>query len=132
MGVEIPAMEKNTHTKLFIVESPIKVKTIEKFLGGDYIIRASVGHIADIPERDGTVDVSNAFAATYVLTPKGAEIISQLKKDMKLCSEIIIATDADREGELIAAHLVEFLKPKVPVKRIDFMRSLKTPLRQPC
>ena len=58
-------MEKNTHTKLFIAESPIKVKTIEKFLGGDYIIRASVGHIADIPERTGTVDVSNAFAATY-------------------------------------------------------------------
>ena len=113
-------MEKNTHTKLFIVESPIKVKTIEKFLGGDYIIRASVGHIADIPERTGTVDVSNAFAATYELTAKGKEIITQLKKDMKECSEIIIATDADREGELIAAHLVEFLKPKVPVKRIDF------------
>jgi DNA topoisomerase-1 len=72
-------MEKNTHTKLFIVESPIKVKTIEKFLGGDYIIRASVGHIADIPERTGTVDVSNAFAATYELTTKGKEIISQLK-----------------------------------------------------
>lgn len=113
-------MEKHTHTKLFIVESPIKVKTIEKFLGGDFIIRASVGHIADIPERKGSVDVSNAFAATYELTPKGAEIISQLKKDMKMCSEIIIATDADREGELIAAHLVEFLKPRIPVKRIDF------------
>ena len=74
-------MEKNTHTRLFIVESPIKVKTIEKFLGGDYIIRASVGHIADIPERKGSVDVSNGFAATYELTPKGAEIISQLKKE---------------------------------------------------
>ena len=113
-------MEKNTHTRLFIVESPIKVKTIEKFLGGDYIIRASVGHIADIPERKGSVDVSNTFAATYELTPKGAEIVSQLKKDMKQCSEIIVATDADREGELIAAHLVEFLKPQIPVKRIDF------------
>jgi DNA topoisomerase-1 len=120
VGVENPAMEKNTHTKLFIVESPIKVRTIEKFLGGDFIIRASVGHIADIPERKGSVDVSNAFAATYELTPKGAEIISQLKKDMKQCSEIIVATDADREGELIAAHLVEFLKPQIPVKRIDF------------
>ncbi len=114
MGVEIAAMEKNTHTKLFIVESPIKVKTIEKFLGGDYIIRASVGHIADIPERTGTVDVSNAFAVTYELTAKGKEIISQLKKDMKLCSEIIIATDADREGELIAAHLVELLSQSRP------------------
>jgi DNA topoisomerase-1 len=82
-------MEKNTHTTLFIVESPIKVKTIEKFLGSEYIIRASVGHIADIPERTGTVDVSNAFAATYELTAKGQEIITQLKKDMKQCREII-------------------------------------------
>jgi DNA topoisomerase-1 len=72
---------------LFIVESPIKVKTIEKFLGGDYIIRASVGHIADIQERTGTIDVSNAFAVTYELTAKGKEIITQLKKDMKMYGE---------------------------------------------
>jgi DNA topoisomerase-1 len=119
-------MSTNNTTTLFIVESPVKVKTIEKFLGDDFIVRASIGHIADIPERKGTVDVTNAFAATYELTEQGAKVIADLKKDLKKCNRVVLATDADREGELIAAHLVEFLKPKVPVLRIDFHAVTKT------
>ena len=80
---------------MFILESPIKVKTIEKFLGGDYIIRASVGHIADMSERTGPDDVSNAFAATYELITKGNEKIGQ--------------TDINTEGELIGAHLAKLI-----------------------
>ena len=71
---------------------------------------------------------SNALVATYEFTAKGKEIIVQLWKDMKLYSEIVIATDANREGELIAAHLIEFLRPKVPVKRIEFHAVTPTPL----
>ncbi len=125
-----PATPKKPKTKpsaassgqkiLFIVESPNKVKTIEKILGDTYLVRASIGHIADIPERKGSVDVDNDFAAVYELTEKGKTVIAGLKKDMKRCSEVILATDADREGEMIAAHIVQFLQPKVPVKRVTF------------
>lgn len=106
--------------KLFIVESPTKVRTIEKYLGSDYIVAATVGHIADIPARTGMVNVENDFAATYELTEKGQSVIADLKKLMSGCSEVILATDADREGELIAAHLMEYLNPRVPVKRVAF------------
>lgn len=105
---------------LFIVESPNKVKTIEKYLGDNFIVRATVGHIADIPERNGAVDIANNFTPHYELTEKGAEIVAGLKKDLTQCSQVIVATDGDREGEIIAAHVIEFVQPAVPVQRVVF------------
>jgi DNA topoisomerase-1 len=116
--------------KLFIVESPTKVRTIEKYLGSDYIVAATVGHIADIPTRTGMVNVEKDFAATYELTDKGRSVIADLKKLMSTCSEVILATDADREGELIAAHLFEYLNPTVPVKRVAFHAVTKAGIEE--
>lgn len=115
-----PSLAAQSGKTLFIVESPTKVRTIEKFLGDEYIVAASIGHIADIPTRKGAVNVAADFAATYELTTKGREVIADLQQLMKGCSQVILATDDDREGELIAAHLLEFLNPPVPVKRVVF------------
>ena len=109
---------------LLIVESPAKAKTISKYLGTAYMVEASVGHIADIPEKKNSVDVDNGFAVEYVLTPKGRETITHLRQQLKKASMLILATDADREGELIAAHLVEFLKPIVPVHSHSLVRLM--------
>lgn len=104
---------------LFVVESPVKQRTITKLLGDDFIVRATYGHIADIPESDKSIDVENGFAAEYRLIDKGAEVIEQMRNDLAGCSKVVVATDPDREGEMIAAHVVEFLAPSVPVERID-------------
>ena len=113
--------KKTTSAKtLLVVESPNKVKTIEKIVGPDYVVRATVGHIADIPERSGSVDPAHGFAAVYELTERGVEVVAQLRADLHLCGELVLATDNDREGELIAAHVVEFLSPRVPVRRVTF------------
>jgi DNA topoisomerase-1 len=120
-----PLTTSSPKKKLFIVESPVKAKTIAKFLGDDYIICATVGHIADIPESSA-IDVSNGFASHYKLTDNGTKVVKDLKKELKRCSEIILATDADREGEMIAAHVVEFLQPTVPVSRVVFNAVTET------
>ena len=104
---------------LFVVESPVKQRTITKLLGDNFVVRATYGHIADIPESDKAIDIENGFAAEYQLTTKGSEIIDQMRGDLAGCSKVVIATDPDREGEMIAAHVVEFLEPSVPVERID-------------
>lgn len=105
---------------LVIVESPNKVKTISKILGDTYVVRASYGHFADIPATNKGVDIAHGFEAKYALTVKGKEIMAGLRADMKNASEVILATDDDREGEMIAALLVQFLEPTVPVSRIVF------------
>lgn len=105
---------------LLVVESPNKVKTIEKIVGPAYVVRATVGHIADIPERAGSVNVADGFAAVYELTDRGADVVAQLRADLHLCDELVLAADNDREGELIAAHVVEFVNPRVPVRRVTF------------
>ncbi|MEN9793056.1 MAG: topoisomerase 1 [Actinomycetota bacterium] len=105
---------------LVIVESPSKVSTISRILGSDFTVRASYGHIADIAARTDAVDVADGFAAPYHLTKKGAEVVRGLSIDLVGASELILATDDDREGEMIAHLLVEFLRPAVPVSRIVF------------
>lgn len=119
--------------KLVIVESPAKAKTIGKYLGDNYEVMASVGHIRDLAQpRDlpaelkktsmgkFAVDVENGFEPYYVTTERGRKTVSELKKAAKNADEILLATDEDREGEAIAWHLLEVLKPKVPVKRMVF------------
>ncbi len=111
---------------LVIVESPAKAKTISKFLGDEFVVRASVGHIADLPSKGLSVDVENSFKPNYELTERGATIVRELKAELKNASVLYLATDEDREGEAIAAHLLEYLKPKVDTKRMVFHEITKS------
>lgn len=96
-------------SKLVIVESPTKAKTISKFLGKDYKIESSFGHIRDLPKTEMGVDVEHGFEPSYVIPKDKAKKVADLKKLAKTSSEIILATDEDREGEAIAWHLVQAL-----------------------
>ena len=87
---------------LIIVESPSKAKTLQRFLGDDYKIEASVGHIRDLPKNELGVDVENGFKPTYVASADKSKVITQLKKLIKNASTLYLATDPDREGEAIA------------------------------
>ena len=115
---------------LVIVESPAKAKTISQFLGSEYIVRASVGHIADLPSKGLAVDVDNDFKAAYELTERGRQVIKDLKADLKNASVVYLATDEDREGEAISAHLREYLNPKVDVHRMVFHEITKTAIAE--
>lgn len=119
---------------LVIVESPAKAKKIGEYLGPDYIVEASIGHIRDLPQRASEipaeykkvawakegVDVDHGFEPLYVVHPDKKRKIAELKALLKESDELLLATDEDREGEAIAWHLLEVLKPKVPVKRMVF------------
>ncbi len=111
---------------LVIVESPAKAKTISKFLGNAFDVRASVGHVADLPSKGLSIDVDNGFKPTYELTTRGAQVVKELRVLMKDASELYLATDEDREGEAISWHLLEYLKPKIPVKRMVFHEITKS------
>jgi DNA topoisomerase I len=111
---------------LVIVESPAKAKTLSKFLGSGYDVRASVGHVADLPSKGLSIDVDNGFKPTYELTERGKQVVKELKSLVKDASELYLATDEDREGEAISWHLLEYLKPKVPVKRMVFHEITKS------
>ncbi|MCU1359561.1 MAG: topA, partial [Ilumatobacteraceae bacterium] len=111
---------------LVIVESPAKAKTISKFLGNAYDVRASVGHVSDLPSKGLSIDVDNGFKPTYELTERGKTVIKDLRAAMKDASELYLATDEDREGEAISWHLLEYLKPKIPVKRMVFHEITKS------
>src|SRR3954454_5332828 len=105
---------------LVIVESPAKARTIAGFLGRDYTVLASMGHVRDLPSKGLSVDVDDDFKVTYEVSPRKKDVISQLKAALKDADELYLATDEDREGEAISWHLLEILKPKVPVKRMVF------------
>ncbi|MFZ5446109.1 MAG: type I DNA topoisomerase, partial [Myxococcota bacterium] len=113
---------------LVIVESPAKAKTIGQFLGSNFNVMASVGHVVDLPASGLCVDVDNDFKLTYEVTKKN--VISELKDALKGASELYLATDEDREGEAIAWHLREQLKPKVPVKRMVFHEITKKAIQE--
>ena len=107
------------------MESPTKAKTLKTFLGKNYKIVASFGHVRDLPKRELGVDVENNFEPKYVIPPKAKKVIAELKKDAKKADEVILATDQDREGESISWHLAEALHLKDP-KRIVFHEITKT------
>lgn len=129
---------------LVIVESPTKAKTIVKFLGNDYIVKASNGHIRDLPnsakeipakikkEKWSTlgVDIANDFQALYVVPSNKKDHVKSLQDALKDASALYLATDEDREGESISWHLVEVLKPKVPVKRLVFHEITKQAIQE--
>ena len=124
---------------LVIVESPAKAKKIGSFLGSDYVVEASLGHIRDLPQRAADipadvkkekwakegVNVDKDFEPLYVINPDKKKKVSELKALLKDADELYLATDEDREGEAIAWHLVEILKPKVPVRRMVFHEITK-------
>src|SRR5215210_7342938 len=110
---------------LVVVESPAKAKTISKFLGNSFDVRASVGHVADLPSKGLNIDVDNGFKPTYELTERGKQVVKDVGAALKDASELYRATDEGREGEAISWHLLEYLKPKVPVKRMVFHEITK-------
>jgi len=111
---------------LVIVESPAKAKTIEKFLGGDFQVESSFGHIADLPSREIGVDVDNGFKPTYEISPDKKALVKKLKDLSKKAETVWLASDEDREGEAISWHLAEELKlDKSKTKRIVFHEITK-------
>ena len=116
---------------LVIVESPAKAKTINKYLGKNYIVEASVGHIKDLSKSKLGVDVENEFKPKYVTITGKADIIKQLKKDAGDAKEVLIATDPDREGEAIAWHIAEEIKKvNTNIKRVIFNEITKTGVKK--
>ena len=110
---------------LVIVESPAKAKTINKYLGKDYEVEASLGHVKDLPKSILGVDIKNDFATDYAVIPGKEKVLANLRKKAKTASAIYLAPDPDREGEAIAAHLAEELgdgkkKNGIPVHRVTF------------
>jgi DNA topoisomerase I len=125
--------------RLVIVESPAKARTIKGYLGDDFVVESSVGHIRDLPERAADipeeykkekwarlgVDVADGFRPLYIIDPDKKKRVAELKKLLKNADELLLATDEDREGEAIAWHLLEVLKPTVPVRRMVFHEITK-------
>ena len=95
--------------QLIIVESPTKAKTISRFLGGDFIVKSSFGHIRDLPKKGIGIDIAHNFKPEYIIPTKAKKIVSELKKDAEKADMVILATDPDREGEAIAWHLAHAL-----------------------
>src|SRR5580765_6779462 len=126
-------MSKN----LVIVESPAKAKTINKYLGSDYTVMASIGHIKDLPTKELGVDVDNNFEPHYEIIPdskkrNNKKIVSELKKAAKASDAIYLAADPDREGEAICQHLAEEIvpkTPKIPVYRVMFNEITKNAIQ---
>lgn len=110
---------------LVIVESPTKAKTISRFLGKDYVVSASMGHIRDLPEKNLGIDVEKDYEPSYVVSRKNAQKIKPLKELLKKSNKVLLATDEDREGEAIAWHLLKALKIDVPYERIVFHEITK-------
>jgi len=105
---------------LIIVESPAKIKTLKKFLGPDYLIESSVGHIRDLPAKEFGIDVENDFEPTYTILPDKEVVISKLIKAAALCDTVFLCPDPDREGEAIAWHIKEILPKNTNIKRASF------------
>ena len=112
---------------LVIVESPAKAKTIEGYLGQDFVVRSSYGHVRDLPKDNNAIDIANGFKPTYVVSADKRELIAQLKKLSKEAEMVWLASDDDREGEAISWHLAETLNlPLAKTKRIVFREITKS------
>ncbi len=123
---------------LVIVESPAKAKTISRFLGKDYRVLASMGHVRDLPKSNMGIDIENDFKPNYAVNPDKKKIVTQLKQELTKAENLYIATDEDREGEAIGWHLVQILKPEktnIPTFRIVFHeiteKAIKDSLKNP-
>ena len=138
------AREADRERRLVIVESPAKARTIAGYLGAGYQVESSIGHIRDLPSSAAEipaaekskpwsrlgVDVENGFAPLYVVASEKKAQVAKLRKALTDADELLLATDEDREGEAIAWHLVEVLKPKVPVRRMVFHEITPAAIRE--
>ncbi len=115
---------------LVIVESPTKAKTIGKYLGSGYTVKATVGHVRDLPQRELGVDVEHGFTPKYVTIKEKAKTLAEIKKAAKQSERVLIATDPDREGEAIAWHVAESLGNGNNVRRVLFHEITKDAVRQ--
>jgi DNA topoisomerase-1 len=136
--------ENKSATKLVIVESPTKAKTIRKFLGRDYIVESCMGHIRDLPQSAKDipekfkkeawaklgVNVEKNFEPLYCIPKDKLKVIKNLKEKLQDADLVYLATDEDREGESISWHLSEVLKPKVPMKRMVFHEITKEAIQK--
>ncbi|MEL6064169.1 type I DNA topoisomerase [Methylobacterium sp. DCY52] len=121
--------------KVVVVESPAKAKTINKYLGRDYEVIASFGHIRDLPPKDGSVDPEQDFHMVWELADRGASRVSEIAKAVKGADKLILATDPDREGEAISWHVLEALTARkalkgIPVERVTFNAITKASVEQ--
>ncbi len=126
---------------LIIVESPTKAKTISRFLAGEFLVEASMGHVRDLPKSKMSIDIEHDFEPTYIIPLKAKPVVAKLKQEAKTASSIILATDEDREGEAISWHLVQALglgneaeiskgKEDKRIKRIVFHEITKTAIEE--
>ena len=116
---------------LVIVESPAKAKTISKILGKDFTVKASVGHVRDLPAKEMGIDIENGFTPKYIIIPGKETVIKDLKKAAKEADTVYLAPDPDREGEAIAWHIAEEIKGKAKkVYRVTFNEITKTAVRE--
>src|SRR5918998_5876590 len=123
-------MAKKNGKHLVIVESPAKAKTINKYLGDDYIVKASMGHVRDLPSKGMGVDLKT-FEPEYEVIEKKDKLISELRKLAKQSESVYLATDLDREGEAIAWHLKEALGiPDAKARRVIFNAITKSAIRK--
>src|SRR3989344_481220 len=120
--------------KLIIVESPTKARTISRFLGGDFVVESSYGHVRDLPKSKLGVDVEKNFEPQYVIPRKASKAVKKLKEEAKKAEKIILATDEDREGEAIAWHLISALgledRPGDNIERIVFHEITKRAIEE--
>jgi DNA topoisomerase-1 len=141
-GINLTA-KKDGKRRLVIVESPAKARTIAGYLGPDFVVESSVGHIRDLPERAseipkemrakyGTLGVAidEGFEPYYIVDSDKKRIVADLKRKLKDADELLLATDEDREGEAIAWHLLQELRPKVPVRRMVFHEITRTAIER--
>lgn len=118
--------QKSMPKNLLIVESPAKAKTIEKYLGKDFTVKSSMGHVRDLPKNDSAVDVENGFKPKYIITPDKKKVVKELKDWVKKVEQVWLATDEDREGEAISWHLCKVLGlNESTTKRIVFQEITK-------
>ena len=110
---------------LLVVESPTKMKTLSKFLGKDYVIKATYGHIKDLPKSKLGVDVEKGFAPQFLTVKGKTKVVDELKKAGKDAEQILIGSDPDREGEAIAFHVADVVGKKKEVKRVLFHEITK-------
>ena len=119
--------------KLVIVESPAKAKTINRYLGADYVVMSSMGHLIDLPRSRIAIDVNNGFEPEYITIRGRAKILNELKREAKKSEEVLLAADDDREGESIAWHIGNKIKTanaNIPIKRIVFHEITKDALNE--
>jgi DNA topoisomerase-1 len=125
-----PAKEKAFRNTLVVVESPAKAKTIKKYLGSGYTVKASVGHIMDLPKSRMGVDIENGFEPQYEVIKGKQKVVTELKAAAKNADRVLLATDPDREGEAIAWHVKEQIARRMPAQRVLFNEITKKAIQE--